>query len=101
VIPFSVLVDDVVGIEVGPGCTIRHLPSTDTVRVWLVDMAPGSQWPLVDHHLHGEQVYVVSGELIEGDRRYPAGSYLDYPPGSSHQPRTETGVRLFGLNPTA
>ena len=92
------IVDDVAPVEVGPGCLRRDLPAYGAVRVWVVDMAPGSQWPLVDHHDTGEEVYVVSGEMIEGERRYGPGTYLHFAPGSSHQPRTETGVRLFGIN---
>jgi hypothetical protein len=61
-------------------------------------MAPGSQWPHVDFHDAGEGVYVVSGELIEGEQRFGSGTYLCFAPGSSHQPRTERGVRLLGFN---
>jgi anti-sigma factor ChrR (cupin superfamily) len=97
--PAAVSVDDAPAVEVGPGCSRRDLPATGGVRVWVVDMAPGSQWPWVDAHDEaGEEVYVVSGELIEGELRYGAGTYLFYGPGSSHRPRTETGVRLFGFN---
>jgi anti-sigma factor ChrR (cupin superfamily) len=90
--------DDAVPVEVGPGCLRRTLPSTGGVRVWAVDMAPGSQWPHVDVHDTGEGVYVVRGELIEGEQRFGPGSYLCFAPGSSHQPRTESGVRLVGFN---
>jgi anti-sigma factor ChrR (cupin superfamily) len=69
------------------------------VRAWIVDIAAGAHWPYTDHHdAHGEEVYVVSGELIEGDRRYGAGHSLTFGPHSSHRPRSETGVRLFGIN---
>lgn len=37
-------------VEIGPGCTRRDLPSNVGVRVWIVDMAAGSEWPHVDHH---------------------------------------------------
>ncbi|NVJ14017.1 cupin domain-containing protein [Myxococcus sp. AM010] len=94
----SVRIDDVAPVVVGPGCLRRDLPSTRDVRVWVVDMAPGSQWPFVDVHDTGEEVLVVSGELIEGEQRLGPGSYLFFPPASRHQPRTETGVRLFGIN---
>jgi hypothetical protein len=92
-------IDDVPPVEVGPGCLRRDLPSAPGVRVWAVDLAPGAQWPYVDvHDEAGEEFYVVSGELIEGEERFPAGTYVRFGPGSRHQPRTEQGVRLFGLN---
>jgi ChrR Cupin-like domain len=95
----GVRVDDVAPVEVGPGCLRRDLPSIGPVRVWVVDMAPGSVWPHTDvHGLRGEEVYVVSGELIEGEERFGPGTYVLYGPESRHAPRTETGVRLFGFN---
>jgi len=95
----AVRVDDVAAVEVGPGCLRRDLPATGGVRVWVVDMAPGSQWPYVDvHDETGEEVFVASGELIEGDERFGPGTYVLFGPHSRHQPRTETGVRLFGFN---
>jgi len=94
-------IDAVAPIEVGPGCLRRDLAGHDGVRVWVVDMAPGSAWPQVDHHDRGESYFVASGELIEGDRRYPAGTHVWFAPGSHHRPRTELGARLYGLNPAA
>jgi len=94
----AVRVDDVAAVQIGPGCTRRDLPSNPGVRVWLVEMAPGSEWPSVDHHDTGEEFYVVSGEVIEGESRYGAGTYVSFAPGSHHRPRTESGVRLLGLN---
>lgn len=94
-------VDDVAPVQVGEGCYRRDLPSTPGVRVWVVDISPGSQWPRIDQHDDaGEEVYVVSGELIEGDARFTAGTYIFYKPGSSHRPRSEKGARLFGFNLT-
>lgn len=100
-IPMAVPVEEAASTEVGPGCSLRHLPSSGPVRAWVADMAPGSQWPVLDVHEFGELAYVVSGELIEDGRRYGPGTYLHYPPGSSHQPRTDLGVRLFGINTTS
>jgi len=92
-------VDAVAPVEVGDGCRRRDLPSVPDVRAWIVDIAPGSEWPHVDTHPDGEDVFVVAGELIEGGRRFGAGDYLHFAPGSAHRPRSETGVRLIGWNP--
>lgn len=86
-------------VEVGPGCYRRDIAETEDVRIWAVDMRPGSEWPYVDmHDALGEHVFVIEGELIEGERRFPAGSYLQYGPHSSHRPRSEKGTTLLGFN---
>jgi hypothetical protein len=91
--------DEINAVEVGPGCIRRDLPAGPAARAWIVEMEPGSQWPYEDvHDETGEQVFVLSGELIEGDRRFGAGTYLNFGPHSRHQPWTEIGVRLFGVN---
>jgi len=92
-------VDAAPQIQVGPGCVRRDLPSRSGVRIWIVDMAAGSEWPRVDiHDSHGEDIFVVLGELIEGDRTITAGRFVQFAPHSQHRPRTLTGVRLFGFN---
>ncbi len=95
----AIRVDDVTPVEVGTSCYRRDLPSTAGVRVWVVDISPGGQWPHIDEHdAAGEELYVVGGELIEGDLRFGPGTYVFFKPGSSHRPRSEKGVRLFGFN---
>lgn len=93
--------EDAPTVHVGPGCLRRDLPSVAGVRTWIVEMAPGSRWPHVDHHDTGEAYYVLEGEVIEGEARIGAGHYVRFAPGSSHRPHTETGVRLLGVNPVA
>ena len=91
---------DVEPVKVGPGCYRRDLPTLGAVRAWFVDIEPGAQWPFVDQHgPFGESVFVISGEMIEGEERYGPGAYLVFGADSRHQPRSETGVRLFGFNP--
>ena len=38
-------IDGVTPVELGNGCYRRDLPSTAGVRVWVVDISPGGQWP--------------------------------------------------------
>jgi len=91
--------DDISPTEVGPGCYRRDLPTAGGVRAWVVDMDAGAEWPRVDQHDEfGEELLVVSGELIEGERTFKQGDYVLYGPHSAHRPRTDTGVRLFGFN---
>jgi anti-sigma factor ChrR (cupin superfamily) len=95
----AVAVNDVPPVEVGPGCRRRDLPSRGGVRFWIVEMDPGAQWPFVDRHgPGGEDVYVLSGDLIDNAGTFGPGSFLTFPPESAHRPRTETGVVLFGVN---
>ena len=86
-------------VHIGTGCIRRDLPSRQGVRVWIVVMAPGAQWPYVDQHDdQGEDVFILSGALIEGKSRFGPGTYLHFGPGSSHRPRTDEGVVLAGFN---
>lgn len=86
-------------VPVGTGCTRIDLPSRPGMRAWIVDIEPGAVWPRVDEHDgQGEDILVISGELIEGSKRYGAGTFIHFGAGSSHRPRSEFGVRLFGVN---
>jgi ChrR Cupin-like domain len=91
--------DEIERIEIGPGCYRRDLPTAGGVRIWIVEIEPGGQWPFVDQHDElGEEVLVLEGELLDDGRVFGPGTYLLYGPNSRHQPRTETGVRLYGIN---
>ena len=90
--------EEVEPVEVVPGIVRRRLTATDHARGWVIDFAPGTQWPAVDVHQTEERYYVLSGEVIEGEQRHPAGSYVVFAAGSRHQPRTETGARMLGIS---
>lgn len=86
-------------LEIGPGCRRYDLSSNPGTRAWIVEIDPGHQWPFVDQHNdRGEMVFVLDGHLVEGDEIIPPGTFVRYGPGSAHQPMTNTGVRLFGVN---
>ncbi|WBP91078.1 cupin domain-containing protein [Kitasatospora cathayae] len=91
------MIDEVETVPVGPGIVRRRLTSTGYARAWLIDFEPGSRWPEVDVHDTEERYYVLSGEVIEGEERHPAGSYVVFAPGSRHRPRTEVGARILGI----
>ncbi|GIJ29584.1 hypothetical protein Vqi01_47460 [Micromonospora qiuiae] len=92
-------VDEVPPVELGPGVHVRALPGMPGIRTWVIDIAPGTEWPDLDvHETYGEAYFVVSGEVIEGDSIHGPGTYVAFGPKTSHRPRTETGVRAFGFN---
>jgi ChrR Cupin-like domain len=93
----AVQVDDIAPAEVATGIMRRRLPHTEYARGWLIDFAPGTEWPQIDVHATEERYYVVSGEVIEGEDRYGPGTYVVFAPGSQHRPRTETGARMLGI----
>lgn len=93
----SVRVDDVTPVEVAPGVTRRRLQRTPNAAGWLIDFAPGTEWPEVDHHAAEERYFVVSGEVVDGGETHGPGSYVVFAPGSSHRPSTETGARMLGI----
>jgi quercetin dioxygenase-like cupin family protein len=89
----------IAAVTVGPGCTRRDLTAPAGVRVWMVHIEAGAQWPHVDaHDSGGEVLFVLDGELIEGEHRLSAGTYVVLGPNSHHRPRSETGVTLLGFN---
>ena len=98
--PTATAIDDAPAIDLGGGCLRRDLPAPPGVRVWIVELAPGSRWPRVDRHDTGEVYLVLEGEVIEGETRHPAGTHVCFPPGSRHRPRSEIGARLFGFHLT-
>lgn len=82
----------------GSGCVRRALPAPPGARAWLVDMAPGSEWPWIDRAETGEAYFVLQGEVIDDEVRHPAGTQVVISPGGRHRPRSETGARLVGFH---
>ncbi|GAA5703695.1 hypothetical protein Save01_04518 [Streptomyces avermitilis] len=93
---YAVQVAEVPPEEVTPGIVRRPLPKTDNARGWLIDFAPGTEWPEVDVHASEERYYVLNGEVIEGEERHGPGSYVVFAPGSSHRPRSDIGATILG-----
>lgn len=65
-----------------------------------VEIDAGASFPELDRHDAGpEEVYVVSGVFNDGERDYPAGTFIHNPKGSSHVPQSRTGCVLFLFYP--
>jgi hypothetical protein len=95
----SVAVDDLPAEDIAPGIRVRMLPGMPGIRTWVIDLAPGAQWPELDvHDTYGEAYFVVSGEIVEGGHTHGPGTYVAFGARTGHRPRTETGARAFGFN---
>lgn len=93
--------DDVVPVSIADGITSRRLWHGDNgAKAYVVDIAPGAVWPRLDVHEPGpEEVFVADGIFHDGEREYPAGTFIHCPAGSSHWPQSATGCRLFVFFP--
>lgn len=79
---------------------VRDLWQNGVKRALQVDFPPGAQWPGLDHHVPGpEEVFVVTGDFEDAGTVYGPGTFLHYPAGSSHSPRSTGGCRLFVFYP--
>ena len=60
----------------------------------IVRYEPNSKFSPHTHPL-GEEIYVLEGEFADENGRYPEGTYIRNPPGSSHSPFSEKGCVIF------
>lgn len=86
--------------SLSPGIRIYDLWQRGAKRALQVEIDAGAVWPCIDYHVPGpEEVYVVSGEFEDGANRYPAGTFLHHPAGSSHIGQSRSGCVLFVYYP--
>ncbi|MFI7049605.1 cupin domain-containing protein [Streptosporangium sandarakinum] len=87
--------------EIFPGIRARMLwTGSNGAKACVLEMDANTRWQGIDVHEPGpEEVFVVSGVFNDGDRDYPAGSFIHAPAGSSHVPQTTTGCTLFLFYP--
>jgi anti-sigma factor ChrR (cupin superfamily) len=60
----------------------------------VVRYEPGSELK-AHHHPSGEEIFVLEGEFSDDYGRYPAGTYIRNPAGSSHRLFSENGCTIF------
>ncbi|MET7279094.1 cupin domain-containing protein [Kribbella sp. NPDC005582] len=91
---------DVPARELFPGIRLRTLWKGGAASAHVLEMEPGSSWEGIDVHDPGpEEVFVVDGVFNDGERDYPAGSFIHAPAGSSHVPQSTVGCTLFLFYP--
>ncbi len=78
------------GMEVLPLYSELDWPET----MCLERMSPGTALP---HEVcrDGKEIFVLEGQLEDGDGNYPAGSWLRLPPDSTHTPRSAEGCICY------
>ncbi|QHQ37445.1 cupin [Algicella marina] len=76
------------------GITVLPLHSVPGETVRMLHFAPGAKGP---RHAHegGEEILVIEGELADEHGRYPAGTWVRNPVGSSHLAYSDTGCLIY------
>lgn len=88
--------------ERGPG--VRSMTLYRSPRhpehIRLTELAPGAEPPCVALP-EGEEIFVLRGELADEHGTHVSHSWLRYPPGASHTPRSPGGCLLYVCSPAA
>ena len=67
---------------------------------YVIRMDPGAA-TIPHQHKNREEYLILEGDLIESDGTVLiAGDFVSYPPGTSHNSKTNTGCLLIGLDRT-
>lgn len=79
----------------GPsGLSTLHLHEYENEIVSLVKWPAGGTLPSHEH-IGGEEIYVISGELVDEHGRYPEGTWIRNPHLSRHQPFAEKDTLIW------
>ena len=73
---------------------VKSLHSFENENVALVFWPAGEKFVL-HNHFNGEEIYVISGELIDELGHYPAGTWIRSPHLSAHQPYVEQDTLIW------
>jgi anti-sigma factor ChrR (cupin superfamily) len=79
-----------------PGVTIArlHIDLVKREAVGLFRAEPGVRYPL-HHHADVEEIFMLQGDLIMGNKVYGSGDYIRSVPSSTHAPETHGGCMFF------
>jgi quercetin dioxygenase-like cupin family protein len=71
-----------------------HVDLVKREVVGLLKAEPGMVYPL-HKHAGVEELFMLQGDLVIGDRVYGSGDYIRSQPNSSHAPKSHTGCMFF------
>ncbi|MBM0742364.1 cupin domain-containing protein [Phormidium sp. CLA17] len=79
-----------------PGVTIArlHIDLVKREAVGLFRAEPGVRYPL-HYHADVEEIFMLQGDLIMGNKVYGSGDYIRSVPSSTHAPETHGGCMFF------
>ena len=70
---------------------LHEFGTESTALVWW----PANEMFVPHRHMGGEEIYVISGELMDEHGRYPAGTWIRSPHLSQHHPFVEESTLIF------
>jgi anti-sigma factor ChrR (cupin superfamily) len=79
-----------------PGIQIArlHVDLAKREATGLLKAEPGAHYPM-HRHADTEEIFMLQGDLMIGDRVYGSGDYIRSQPGTAHAPRTHGGCMFF------
>jgi anti-sigma factor ChrR (cupin superfamily) len=79
-----------------PGVVVAIVHTDEVKRevVGFLKAEPGVHYPF-HQHAANEEILMLEGDLVVGDKVYSAGDYIRSHPGSSHAPHTNGGCKFF------
>ena len=77
-----------------------HTDPKEKEGTFLLKMAPGTSYPR-HRHPGGEEILMLKGDMIVGDRKMKPGDFLYSPPSSVHDASTEKGCMFMTILPKA
>jgi len=76
------------------GLSVLPLYDHPAEQVALVRWEPGTRFT-AHRHVGGEEIFVLEGVFEDEQGRYPKGTWLRNPPGSTHEPFSREGCTIY------
>ena len=77
-----------------------HADPSEKMGTFLYRLAAGTKFSK-HRHISGEEILILKGDLVVGDRTLKSGDFLFSPPGSIHEMSTTTGCLYVSITEKA